>query len=621
MYDFPDEDKTRIRSGLNVRVTAFAVITVILFSVIFFRLWYLQVLSGDQYLAAANDNRTKTIRLPAPRGEILDRSGRVIVDNRTTLALQAVPQKFPENERRKKAELERLSGIAKIPVKKIRRTLRKEIPVLGQAGPITLQKDIDYDLVYYLKENAKRFPGLQVERVFTRRYPHSTLAAHVVGTVGEVSAEDLKNPQYRALGAGDQIGSGGVEAEYDRYLRGQPGIERIQVDSMGQTKGALSVERPVPGNNLRLTIDSNLQQAGQDALSAQGLPGAFVAMNVDNGEILGIGSNPTYDPTDFSKNYKQLSSEAYDVPLLNRAIQGSYPTGSSFKPITALAGLESGAITATTPVDDPGVVHIGDRDWKNAGDAVNGTIDMTTALKVSSDVYFYKLGAKLEGTLKIQNWANKLGLGKDTGIDLPGEQAGLIPTPKWRNDLYNTFQDGRRVGDRPWSIGDNVNLAIGQGDVQADPLQMALAYATLGNGGRVVRPHVGLQVVDSAGRAVSDIELGPRNQVKIDPGNRSTILGGLHEAAQSPGGTSYKVFGGFPVPVAGKTGTVERPPLPDQSWYVVLAPYPNPKIVVATTFERGGFGVDTAAPAALQILSEYFNKQASSVGSGGGLTE
>jgi len=241
---------------------------------------------------------------------------------------------------------------------------------------------------------------------------------------------------------------------------------------------------------------------------------------------------------------------------------------------------------------------------------------MQKALEVSSDVFYYTLGDRMYPGTKLQDWAHKLGIGRETGIDLPGELPGLLPTPAWRNQLYR-----EELTDRPWSAGDNVNLAVGQGDLQADPLQMATAYATIANGGEVPRPHVGLQVEDAAGRVLREMEYEPARQVRIDPEWREVIMAGLHDAAQSGGGTSYPVFGGFPIPVAGKTGTAERPGYEDQSWYVVLAPYPDPEIVVAVTFEQGGFGAETAAPAALQILSQHFHKRATSVGSGSAAIE
>ncbi|HZK15479.1 MAG TPA: penicillin-binding transpeptidase domain-containing protein, partial [Solirubrobacterales bacterium] len=295
-------------------------------------------------------------------------------------------------------------------------------------------------------------------------------------------------------------------------------------------------------------------------------------------------------------------------PLTNRAIAAAYPTGSTFKPVTSIAALASGEVTTSEAIDDDGLFSLGGIEFRNAGDAAYGSISMQTALQVSSDVYYYTLGDRMDGGLALQDWARKLGLGRETGIDLPGEQPGLLPTPAWRNQLYR-----EELTDRPWSAGDNVNLSVGQGDLQADPLQMAVAYATIANGGTVPRPHLALGVEDAAGRILREVEPKPAREVHIDPEWRETILAGLHDAAQAPGGTSYAVFGGFPVDVAGKTGTAERPPYGDQSWYVVLAPYPDPEIVVAMTFEEGGFGADTAAPAALQILSARFDKEAKPV--------
>jgi penicillin-binding protein 2 len=242
---------------------------------------------------------------------------------------------------------------------------------------------------------------------------------------------------------------------------------------------------------------------------------------------------------------------------------------------------------------------------------VFGPVQLRRAMQVSSDVFFYTLGGRLAEDISeddeehIQEWASQLGLGDTTGIDVPGEASGLIPSPEWRNDLYR-----QGLADRPWSYGDNVNLAVGQGDLQADPLQMAVAYAAIGNGGTVVTPHVGLRAEDPAGRVVQEIEPDPRRQVDIEPEWQKAIMGGLTDAAMEPEGTSYPVFGGqgFPVEVAGKTGTAERPPNPDQSWYVALAPADDPQVVVAFTFEGGGFGADTAAPATRALLTEYAKK-------------
>jgi penicillin-binding protein 2 len=274
-----------------------------------------------------------------------------------------------------------------------------------------------------------------------------------------------------------------------------------------------------------------------------------------------------------------------------------------FKLITSVAGLESGLITPGTVINDPGSVRIGNVTFKNAGNAPHGAVALRRALTVSSDVYYYLIGRDDEGKHNIQRWARRLGLGHKTGIDLPAESDGLVPYPKWRNKL---FKD--KLTDRPWSVGDNVNLSVGQGDLQANPLQMAVAYATVANGGRVITPHLAQRTEDADGAAVQEFNIPARRRVKIKPEHRRAILDGLHGAANAPGGTSTGVFSNFPVDIAGKTGTAEKGAgRADQSWYAALAPYPNPRYVVITTFEAGGFGAETAAPASCKILTVLLN--------------
>jgi penicillin-binding protein 2 len=325
-------------------------------------------------------------------------------------------------------------------------------------------------------------------------------------------------------------------------------------------------------------------------------------MNVDTGEVVSMGSSPTFDPSIFTRpltqsRYRALTSEATDAPLANRAIQGLYPTGSTFKLITATAALEEGLITPEEIVTDGGSITVGGVTFQNAGGAVYGSIAMSDALKVSSDVYFYNLGLEApaeKGHGAIQDWAHRLGLGEETGIDLPAEVEGLVPTPAWRNRLYE-----RGLTDRPWTVGDNINLAVGQGDLQANPLQLAIAYATVANGGTVVRPHLVQRVERVTGEVLQEVHPAPKRRVEISEGTRSVIMEGLHRAAMEDGGTSAEVFGNSRIAVAGKTGTAERGVLQDQSWYVALAPYTDPEIVVAVT-------VETAAPIAARILERYF---------------
>lgn len=606
-------------SRLYLRVAVLGGVAAVLFAILFFRLWNLQVLSGDEYLVEAKNNRTREFKVIAPRGDILDRDGNVLVDNRTSLALQVNTAKLPEDPASERAELARLGELAHMSLRRVRRTIAESEEVAAGA-PVTLRQDVGYDLVAYLEENQEEFPGVAVQRVFVRHYPNGPLAAHVLGNVGEISEEELKERRYRSLEPGDEIGQAGAEYAYDEYLRGDPGLTRIQVNALGEPTpgGQLVSTPPTPGDSLKLTIDEDVQSAGEGGLAARGLPGAFISMNVDNGQILAMGSNPTYDPTVLTEPMTQAQvNELYRdpvlAPLVNRATEGAYPTGSIFKIVTALAALENGKITPEEVVNDAGSIEVGTQTFQNAGAEAHGAVELRRALQVSSDVYFYLLGWDMWETNELQEWAHKLGIGRPAGLDLPEEGDSLLPSRQWRNQLFE-----EELTERPWSAGDNIQLATGQGDLQTNPLQMAIAYAALGNGGKIVQPHVGMEVEDAAGRVLKEFEPKIRRRVHIDAGHRNAIMEGLHAAAQEGDGTGAGVFGGFPIPIAGKTGTAERPGHADQSWFAALSPYPNPRIVTIATVEEGGFGAESAAPVVLDILEAIYKKQASEVSSAGG---
>jgi penicillin-binding protein 2 len=606
MYLRSDERGPAMNNRLALRIAIFGGFAVVLFAVLFFRLWLLQVIDGEKYLAEAKNNRTRSYRVSAPRGEILDRNGKVLVANRASLALQVNPRKLPVDPARRRAEIAQLAELTHSTPRHLRRTMHEELK-LAPAAPVTLRRDVGHYLVYYLQENQDRFPGIEVQTVFVRAYPDGMLAAHILGNVGEISPEQLKEPRYRSLQPADEIGQSGVEDTYDRFLRGKPGLTRVQVDALGEPtpNGRLVSKPPVPGNSLELSIDGKVQEAGEAALAERGLPGGFITMNVHTGEILGLGSFPTFEPATFTRPLTQKQVDEFirnpAAPLTDRAVAGLYPTGSTFKPITAIAALESGNLSLGEVIDDPGQIVIGGETFKDAGEAAHGLVNLTSALEVSSDVFFYTLGDRMWNTGQLQHWAHALGIGRPTGVDLPGAEEGLLPSKHWRDQLY---KEGGT--ERPWSVGDNVQLATGQGDLQTNPLQMAVAYATLANGGTVVTPHVGLQIDDPKGRVLKEFDPKPRRHVRIDPQYRAAILEGLHDAAQNGGGTSFDNFGSFPIPVAGKTGTAQRTGHLDQSWYGVLAPYPNPRIVTFVTMEEGGFGDESAAPAAKKILKAYF---------------
>jgi penicillin-binding protein 2 len=607
MYLDSDRRGTAMSPGLALRIAILGGIALVMFAVVFFRLWYLQVLSGDHYLAQANNNRVRDIKVPAPRGKIVDRNGHTLVDNRPAEVVEIAPDKLPTSQSEKTQLYTRLGRVLHMTRRDIRTSVRTQLRAVPFSAAI-IKTDVGAPVVDYLSEHERSFPGVTVDNLWLRSYPHHDIAAHIFGTVGEVTAAQLKERRYAGVTQGDRIGQSGIESSYDRFLRGKNGARRILVDASGNPHGTIDQVQPVSGHQLRLSLDLNVQRVGQQAIS--GDEGAFVAMDVHSGAILGLGSSPSFDPNLFSKgitqrNFNRLNNDP-NHPLADRAIQGLYPTGSTFKLITATAALQGGLITPDSVKYDPGYFKVGGVTFKNAEGAANGALSLRKALQVSDDVFFYQLGLEAfnQGNgLLIQRWAKKYGLGRPTGIDLPGELSGLIAGPAAKKMLYKY-----KLADTPqWYPGDNVNFAVGQGFLQVTPLQLADAYAAFANGGTLVRPHLGERIEDSSGRVVQEFQTRARGHIHINPGYRQAILDGLRAAASQPGGTSAAVFKGFPIPIAGKTGTAEKGlGRKDQSWYVALAPYPDFKYVVAVTAEHGGFGADTAAPEARKILAALF---------------
>jgi penicillin-binding protein 2 len=613
-----NERRPTLTPKLAFRVAVVGGVALVMFAVIFFRLWYLQVLSGDSYVAAARENRVREIKVQAPRGEIVDRHGVPLVENRNSMSIKVTPDKLPKSTAERHDVYRRLARLLSLNPRRLERRVEQELKVLPYSKP-TIKQDVPQGVVAYVLERQKDFPGVEPESEFLRKYPEGLVGAHIFGQVGEVRPDQLKNQRYSGVAMGDRIGQAGIEAEYDRFLRGQNGAARVEVDALGNLTRTLNREPTIQGKQLRLSLDLNVQRVAQQAMAGGTGKGAFAVMNVQNGEVLALGSQPSFDPNIFTRPISQkklnaLSSEDLGKPLFDRAIQGGYPTGSTFKLITATAALESGHITPSTPLNDPGFLQIGTQKFENAGGVAHGTLSLVPALTVSSDVFFYQLGRDMnEKGMPLQLWARRLGIGRRTGIDLPGEVPGRLPTPHWRDTWFK-----KKLTDRPWTVGDNINLSVGQGDLLANPLQMAVAYAAVANGGRVLRPRLGLRIEDAAGRALQQLDAPTARRVKISAANRAAILEGLRGAASAPGGTSTPVFEGFPIPVAGKTGTAEHVGKADQSWYVALAPYPNPRYVVAVTDEAGGFGADTAAPMARRILAALFDVKESGLVHGGG---
>src|SRR5947199_1696099 len=368
----PDERRPPITPQLALRVAILGGVALTMFAIIFFRLWYLQVLSGDKYRAQANNNRIRDVVVPAPRGDIVDRNGTVLVDNRVSIAVQIDPRKLPPAGRRRRTMYRRLGSVIGETPHQIDAEVRRQRRLVPYA-PATIKSDASRDVYSYLFERQDEFPGVTVARVYLRRYPHGSVGAHIFGNVGSVSPAELKLLKFKGVHQGTIVGQDGIEYSYDRYLRGIDGATRVQIDSLGRATGELPLRQPVQGKNLRLSVDYGLQREGEQAISGLGNGrGAFVAMDPRNGEVLALGSSPTFDPNVFAKpltasRYKSLTSPANGAPLLDRAIRGTYPTGSTFKLITSVAGLQSGQFTPDTVIDDGGSIQIGGITFSNSG--------------------------------------------------------------------------------------------------------------------------------------------------------------------------------------------------------------------------------------------------------------
>ncbi|MFZ0091730.1 MAG: penicillin-binding protein 2 [Solirubrobacteraceae bacterium] len=679
-FGVPEEERPPLSPQLALRVAIVGSCALAMFAIIFFRLWFLQVLSGNQYLAQAKTNRVRDIAIAAPRGEIVDRNGTVLVDSNRALAVQISPPDLPvpvtvsniaDPPRRDAVVYNRLAHVlgmsttrarCRIPgppykarLSRVACVVAKQVSLLPYAdATIKSGTVVSRYVQYYLAERQNDFPGVQVQRVYVTHYPHTTLAAQVLGTVGPINSAEIKAQANRGVSPNAVIGQSGLEAQYDGFLRGKDGHEEVQVNSLGQPTGDLATQAPVAGHDLKLSLDANLQRAGQtslqESMSDNASPGgAFVAMNPQNGQVYAMGSMPSYDPSIFTGNlsestYKKLTSPSSGDPLLNRAIQSAGPTGSTFKPITSVAALQSGEWSLSDTFDDTGQYCVGtgasEQCRHNAGGAVDGVLNLVDAIKVSSDDFFYHLGALTNTSTPdahpnggpLDQWAHAFGIGRSTGVDLPDAANGTLPSPKWRDgrnrleaecdDATGPFKGkpkhppgGCGIADgtnRSWSVGDNESLAVGQGDVQVTPLQLAVAYSALANGGTIYRPHLGLDVQDNEGTVLQNIDPPPSRHIAINPLYLQSIQQGLRDAASQPGGTSADVFHNFPEQVYGKTGTAQyiSPTTGEQdyAWYACFVPATatSKPIVVVVWVEKGGFGAVGAAPVARQILSQWF---------------
>jgi penicillin-binding protein 2 len=585
------------------------------------RAWSIQILHGPAYTALANGQAYRTVDLIGPRGPIIDAKGRplagttghvVVVADVATLG--AFDSKGWNPTPTGLEALRKLSQLAHVPATTFIARIRRSVVRSPFAPAVVLPHPAD-PLAGYLDERAKGYPGLTVTYLPSRSYPQGALGSTFLGLLGAVSPSMLGTKRYAHARAGETVGISGVEAQYDKYLNGGFDRARVRVDSMGRVVGQLQRKTGPALPTLQLTIDARIQRAADKAVRdgialaranghSDAQAGAAVVMNPWTGAIYALSSYPTYNQVAAAKSPQYVASLYKDrganPRLLNQATQGVYPTGSTFKPIVAEAALSEGIITPSTPQLCSGSFTIGGTTFHNVEAGVYESMSLPTALAQSCDTWFYRLGDKffLRGSQGIQHWANQLGLGHTTGSDVPGESSGLVPTPAWLQKVQHT----------PWYEGQTINLSIGQGYLQVTPLQLAVAYSALVNGGTVVRPHVAQAIL--RGGSVQKLKFKPVRKVKLT--DVWAIKQGLYMAAHSPGGTSASLFANFPIPVAGKTGTAESGTgRSDHSWYASWAPANDPKVVVVVLIAHGGFGVQAAGPAAKEIYQAFFRVKGS----------
>jgi penicillin-binding protein 2 len=644
------EEPYRLTPRIALRVGILGMLTLTIFAVLFLRLWALQVLNGTQYLRAAQNNQLRTVRIQAPRGPILDRSGRVLVSNVAGTAIKVWPSDLPKDKRTRMRELHRLARLVDVPYIQIARAIRRHRHT-DPLSPVTVKEQVGELRIDYLSERKDpEFPGVKIVDTYVRSYPHRTLAAHLLGYVGEINGAQLKALKSEGYHLGDLIGQAGVERQYDRFLRGTAGLDRLRVDSLGRRRS--DVETLVPphaGNALRLTIDLKLQAAAEAALqygiraahtsacygcwAANG--GAIVALDPRDGSIRALASYPTYNPTLFAGHVRRRALDAAGLtprtagaanfPILDRAIDAAYPPGSTFKPMTGLAAMEEHLVEPYSTLACTGSYEIAGQTFKNWDPFVSAQMTMPTALAASCDTYFYQLGYRFYGqnaVARLQRWASRFGFGLPTGIDLSPEQRGLLPTPAWLKRTFTRKTDPCcwRV-DQLWKPGDSIQLAIGQKDLLVTPMQMARFYAAIANGGRLVTPHLlmDVELPSSNGQPVKVLPATPPapapESTGIDAAALEVIRQGLYEATHSSLGTSSAIFGSFPIPIAGKTGTAEKivdfgggyKPLLNQSWWCGYGPANDAQLVVCALIENGGHGGTAAAPAAAKVFEQYFH--------------
>jgi len=584
------EDLRSLQSRLSVIKSV--VVGALALVVVYF--WHLQVVRGKYFRELAENNRIRAVPIPAPRGPVFDRNGRVLVENRSSfnVVLSAEPHANLDTT------LERVGRLIEVDEDQVRDRIDGQGP---RFKSVVVKADASDEDVAVVESRRLEEPEVGVEVVPLRAYPLGTEASHVLGRVGEITDRQLAAASFTGIEPGTVVGQAGLESQYNRSLMGKDGVRRVIVNSRGVEVAEAQQESPMPGPAATLTIDVELQRAMDDAMG--GRPGSAVALDPQTGEVLALTSNPAYDPNLFSVGIPPTVWQGLikdpETPLMNRAIQGQYAPGSAFKVVMALAAHESGVITPSTSFHCPGALSIYGKTflcWKEGG---HGTLNLAQALAQSCNVFFYNVGVRLEID-RISKYANLLGLNAASGIDLPYEASGLIPSPTWK----------MRTQKMQWFPGETVSVSIGQGGVTVTALQMVRLAAAVGNGGRLVQPHLVKTLKNAPVPFPAPVDLG------LKPSTIAAVKEGM-VAVVSPGGTGWRAA--LPgIRVAGKTGSAQvvthaRLESDKKShlyqphgWFMCFAPAENPRIAIAVMVEHGTAGGQSAAPIAGQILAHFF---------------
>lgn len=607
--------------GMRRHMGIFGGVVSAFFGVLLLRLWGMQLLSGESYSRRAEQNLTRDVSIRGTRGRILDRNGNVLVDNRPSLALVA-DKDVAENTRLVK----RISNLLGMPEVAVRHNIQSTTE--GAQSLRTIMIDVPETAVAYVVEHPAQFPGVEVESRSVRSYPYGTLACHLLGYTGTISSDELK--RYAAdetnlisYQLGDTVGKSGVEYQYEPVLQGVRGVRTVHVNANGDVTDVVGEVGARPGSDVRLSIDLSIQRAAERAIQT-GLKasraigykptgGAVVCMNCKNGEILALASYPSYDPSVFiggisTTDWAQLVSEEANHPLLNRTIDGQYPSASTIKPLTTCAALESGVAGTDTYFECTGWwtglgEQYGMHCWNHDG---HGWMNLHDGITNSCDVVFYEIAKAFyysnnpEG---LQEMFRRWGLGSRTGVDLPDEYAGRVPDAAWKWDWFTSYNDI----DRQWQPGDSANIAIGQGDILVTPMQMCYVYCGLVNGGVQMWPHVMLDVLSNDTHAPLLVcNERVQNTVDINPSILSFVDQALWGVLNETSVGDY--FAGLPVQVMGKSGTAEagESELETHAWFIAAAPYDDPTYVVASLLEYGGGGGDITTHMCREVLGEIY---------------